>query len=223
MSQQEGVVKFQLEFKPAPPLPFDTLAELDAWRRIMVLLELIGQSPDRYGGYGYGNISQRIPPFDLPPAQPRFVITGTQTGGLPHLSAGHYVTVLECYPEENRVVAEGPIRPSAESLTHWMVYTQDPQARWVMHAHSPHIWRHAAALNLPVTRPDVPYGTPEMAAEVGRLFAETDVQARGIFSMGGHEDGIIAFGPTAAAAGMVLVTTLAQAMALDARQNRSQA
>ena len=41
---------------------------------------------------------------------------------------------------------------------------------------------------------DVPYGTPEMAREVQRLFRETDVRTRKIFAMAGHTDGIVAFG-----------------------------
>ncbi len=41
---------------------------------------------------------------------------------------------------------------------------------------------------------EVPYGTPEMAREVQRLFRETDVRARRIFAMAGHKDGIVAFG-----------------------------
>jgi hypothetical protein len=35
------------------------------------------------------------------------------------------------------------------------------------------------------------------------------VAARGIFSMGGHEDGIVAFGPSADAAGATLLAALA--------------
>jgi hypothetical protein len=40
----------------------------------------------------------------------------------------------------------------------------------------------------------VPYGTPEMAREVQRLFRETDVRNWNIFAMAGHGDGIVAFG-----------------------------
>ena len=60
----------------------------------------------------------------------------------------------------------------------------------------------------------VEYGSPEMSAELGRLFAETDMGERGIFAMGGHEDGIITFGATAEAAGQVLLHYLAAALRL---------
>jgi hypothetical protein len=55
----------------------------------------------------------------------------------------------------------------------------------------------------------VEYGTPEMSREVERLFSETDVRRKGIFSMGGHEDGIVAFGQTMEGAGNTLLTALA--------------
>ena len=47
-----------------------------------------------------------------------------------------------------------------------------------------------------------------MAAEVQRLFNETDVQEQKIFAMGGHEDGVIAFGTSAEEAGDILLRTL---------------
>ncbi len=215
MTQKEGVLKFQLEFRPADPLPLDSLREINAWRKVTYLLGMIGQDPNRYGGYGYGNISQRLEPFDAPKHQRRFVISGTQTGGLANLTGQHYAVVRACYADQNRLVAEGPIRPSSESLTHGMVYDLDNELRWVVHVHSPEIWRQSQALALPTTHPDVPFGTPEMAAEVERLFRETDLPEKHIFSMGGHEDGIVSFGRTAEEAGTVLLLYLARALQLE--------
>lgn len=211
MSKQEGVIKFQLEFTPAPPLPVADLAVINGWRAMLYQKKLIGQDPARYGGYGYGNLSVRLAPFDAPPALRRFVISGSQTGELAELGPEHYAIVTECYPEENRVVAHGPIRPSSESLTHGAVYALDPAIGVVLHAHSPEIWQAAATLDIPITDHHVPYGTPAMAAEVERLFATSDVAERRIFSMGGHEDGIVAFGASAEAAGEVLLAALAAA------------
>jgi hypothetical protein len=53
-----------------------------------------------------------------------------------------------------------------------------------------------------------------MSDEVRRLFRETDVRARRLFSMGGHEDGLVAFGTTAEEAGTVLLHHLARALQL---------
>lgn len=213
MAKQEGVIKFDLRYTPGPALPAEELAELNRWRRVLYSHKLIGQDPARYGGYGYGNLSCRLLPFDAPPTARRFAISGTQTGDLAELAPEHYALVLACEPEQNRIVATGPIRPSSESLTHGTVYALDAGLRCVLHAHSPAIWQQAAALGLPITDPTVPYGSPEMAAEVRRLFAETDVAERSVFAMGGHEDGIVAFAPTIQAAGDALLAVLAAALA----------
>ncbi len=214
MSKQEGVIKFQLDFTPAPPLSTAEIAEINHWRAILYAHKLIGQDPARYGGYGYGNLSVRLPPFDAPPPLRRFLISGSQTGHLAVLGPAHYTVVDACYPDQNRLVATGPIRPSSESLTHAAVYALDDTIRAVFHAHSPEIWRTAAQLGIPITAEDVPYGTPEMAAEVARLHAHTDMAQRRIFSMGGHEDGIVTFGASADEAGDVMLAALAQAQKL---------
>jgi hypothetical protein len=212
MATTEGVIKFQMDYTAAPALPEAALRELNAWRKMMYLTELIGQTPSRYGGYGFGNISCRVD-YPCSTGQPPFAITGTQTGGAPDLTPEDYVVVTACYPASNRLLAEGPVKPSSESLTHGTLYALDDTIRWVMHAHSPHIWRNHAALGLPMTR-DVAYGTPEMAEEVARLFRESDMAQKKIFGMAGHEDGIVTFGATAEEAGFALLGYLARAFQL---------
>lgn len=215
MSPQEGIIRFQLQFDQAPPLPFDHLREINAWRKILHFTQLIGQYPDRYYGFGYGNISQRLEPFDAPEHQRRFVISGTQTGGLADLTEEHYATVVACYPDRNLVVATGPIQPSSESMTHGTLYALDDSLRCVIHAHSPHIWCSAQALGIPVTRESVTYGSPEMAEEVRCLFRDTPVRDYRIFTMGGHADGVVSFGQTIEEAVTVLIKCLAQAFRLE--------
>ena len=53
-----------------------------------------------------------------------------------------------------------------------------------------------------------------MAEEVRRLFRDTSVRQRGIFAMGGHEDGVVSFGRSAEEAGNVMVDCLVRAFAL---------
>lgn len=213
MAGTEGVIKFQMEYTVAPALPGAELRELNAWRKILFMTALIGQDPNRYGGYGFGNISCRIDSTWQAGEQAHFAITGTQTGGQAELTPDDYVLVTACYPEQNKLVAQGPVKPSSESLTHGVLYALDSKVRWVMHAHSPHIWRNAAALALPMTGP-VPYGTPEMADEVARLYREGDAREKRIFGMAGHEDGVVSFGATAEEAGFVLLGYLARAFQL---------
>lgn len=217
MSIQEGIVKYRCDYTPGPALPHGAITELNAWRKLMVIAELIGQAPNRYGGYGYGNISRRADTQVRDDGRHPFVITGTQTGGKADLTAEDYVTVNACYAAENRLVAEGPVKPSSEALTHGAVYALDNEILWVVHAHSPEIWCNAAALGVPMTG-DVPYGSPEMAAEVKRLYDESDLPEKRIFGMAGHEDGIVTYGHTAEEAGFTMLAYLVRALQLSERK-----
>ncbi len=55
MAQQEGVIKFELWFIQTAPLPKEVLREINAWRHLLYLTQLIGRDPARYEGYGFGN------------------------------------------------------------------------------------------------------------------------------------------------------------------------
>lgn len=194
--QEEGVIKFHLEHTHAAPLGKEQIAELNTWRDWMVARALIGEIDTPQGKVGYGNISCRM--------RAGFVITGSQTGHLAQLTPSDYAIVDTCHPETNQVVSHGPVKPSSEALTHAVLYQVDEQIQWVMHAHHAPIWRAAERLGLPCTSAGAAYGTPEMATETMRLFAETDVRQKGIFAMAGHEDGIISFGNTAEQAAEVM-------------------
>jgi hypothetical protein len=211
--REEGVIRFDLEFTAASPVTIPALDELNAWRRILWQLGLIGQDSKRYGGYGFGNISRRLPPFDAPENHRPFIISGSQTGHLRELSATGFATVSHYDAGRNRVVASGPVKPSSESLTHGSVYNANNYIRFIFHVHSPDIWHCASIMNLPATDASVPYGTPAMAREVERLFKTVDHIETGVFVMGGHEDGVIAFGHTLDEAGSVLVRALAHSYA----------
>jgi len=207
--QAEGVIKFDLRYSCGPIEVPASLDNLNRWRRRLWRLQLIGREDGRYGGAGFGNVSCRIEPLDAPAGQRQFIISGTQTGELPTLETGHYCVVTGWDLHHNRVIACGPVRPSSESLTHGMLYDQDDDIRVIYHVHSPAVWQASARLGLPRTDPAVSYGTPGMAYEVARLFKETSIKRKGIFTMGGHEDGVIAFGTDADDAGTILVETLA--------------
>lgn len=204
MTSREGVIKFDLQFHPGPPPAAGLLGELEGWRAIFRRLGLLGRDPARYEGLGFGNLSRRC-------GGNAFIISGTQTGGLEHLGPEHYVTVRECDPLANRVVADGPVRPSSEALSHGALYRAAPRISWVMHLHSPEIFAARERLGLPATDPAAPYGSPAMAAEIARIAPVAGWP--GLLVMGGHEDGILAFGATAAETGTLVVRTLAVALA----------
>jgi L-ribulose-5-phosphate 4-epimerase len=164
--------------------PFDGFAELNAYRRKLLQLRLIGVDSN---GTGFGNVSIRDGTTN------NFYITGSATGGIPELTQADCARVVAYDFKRNWLRCEGSANASSESLTHAAVYESDAKAGAVIHCHNSKLW--AALLNqAPTSSKAVEYGTPEIAYEVTRLFKLTDVQSRKILVMAGHEGGIIAFG-----------------------------
>ena len=212
MSEQEGVIKYKLTHNKAPLEKHISISEINAWRSIFFKLDLIGQHPDRYAGYGFGNISQRINPTHSENLQ--FIISGTQTGYIQTLSKKHYCCVLEARPDINSIKSSGETHPSSEALTHASVYQHDKTIKSVIHVHSPDIWSYTQQLKLAHTAADIPYGTPEMANKVRSLLQSENMENTGIFSMLGHEDGIIAFSDSIQKTALILIDYYAKAMML---------
>lgn len=204
---EEGVIKYQLRFTPGPSPHDPRLPELIAWQRILQGLGFLGRDPERYGGLAYGNLSLRLEGYG-------FVISASQCADQPRPSAKDYclVTAWDC--AGNRLVAQGPARPSSESLTHAALYDADPTIGCIVHGHAPEIWQRREALGLASTRPEVAYGTPAMASEMARLYREHGFRGRGALAMGGHQDGVVSFGRTCDEAGCEMVRALREALSL---------
>lgn len=200
----EGVIKFQLDFHAAAPLPWEICRELDAWRTILYQLGLTGIDPGRYGGLAYGNVSQRV-------HHRSFIISGSQTGGMPRLERQHYCRVSDWNLEQEWLAACGPVRPSSESLTHAALYEANPDITSVLHVHSPDIWQHASRLGLPATAPGTAYGTQDMALAAAGLVNSCQP---GLIVMAGHRDGVLATGTAVEAVAQELIRTLVAAMLL---------
>ena len=177
-------VKFSCEPLAGEIASFSGLAELNAYRRKLLDLGLIGVNPN---GTGFGNLSVRDG------ATKNFYITGTATGGMPELALANCVKVVACHFGRNQVRYEGSALPSSESLTHAAIYESDATAGAVVHCHNSKLW--VALLNqTSTTSKTADYGTPEMAYEIMHLFTCTDAQSRKIVVMAGHEGGILTFG-----------------------------
>ncbi|WP_347989204.1 class II aldolase/adducin family protein [Methylomonas sp. AM2-LC] len=203
MQEQEGVIKYQLHHQHHPLGAEIDLLEINAWRSILFQLKLIGQRTDKYGGLGFGNISRR-----LVPSSNQFVISGSQTGQLAELNPEHYVLIQRAEPDTNSIYSRGLYPPSSEALTHASVYQQDADIQAVIHVHSPELWHNTLPLKIPYTHANIAYGTTDMAQAVANLFISRQLNDVGLFSMLGHEDGIVAFGPTFAEASTLLIKTL---------------
>src|ERR1044071_3692310 len=159
-------VKFTFERACADIAAFDTFAELNACRRKLLGLRLIGQDSN---GIGFGNLSVRDG------ATSNFYITGSATGGLPKLSLTDCVRVVDCDFKKNWLRYEGTAIPSSESLTHAAIYESDASTSAVIHCHDSVLWRTLLD-RVPTTSDAIAYGTPEMAYEIMRLFKASDMR-----------------------------------------------
>ena len=156
----------------------------------------MGQDPDRYGGFGYGNLSQRSAMNSS-----QIIVTGSQTGHLDRLQDTHYCRVDAVDIPQNRVGAIGPVKPSSEVLTHARLYQLDECINAVFHIHDPHLWAYGLQLDYPSVAPQIEYGSVEMALAIERLYRNSRLAEVGLVVMRGHQDGILAFGPTLERAG----------------------
>ena len=207
MQETEGVIKYHLHHKSTVADSGWNIATINTWRTILYQLKLIGQQADRYMGYGYGNISQRI-------KGEQFMISGTQTGSLAELSIQKYCLVEATNLNTNTLYSTGPCKPSSEALSHASVYAQDKNIQCIIHAHSPEIWQATNALKLACTPQNIAYGTPDMAHAISRLFNSGQLDQQALFTMLGHEDGVISYGKDFPQAAFAMLNTLASAMQL---------
>lgn len=191
--RDEGVIKFRFTLKRAPAPEMNQVIALEKWRALFFKLGLIGEYP--IDKIGYGNLSSRL-------QKKSFIITGSQTGHLPHLQAHHYTKVIECDLKKGMVTAEGLIPPSSESLTHCGIYDANPAIQYVFHVHHNKLWNQLQNTDCDAIPETIPYGTMEMAEAAQKVMAG---KTTGIIVMKGHEDGIISYGPTAEEAGKNLL------------------
>ncbi|MFZ5630211.1 MAG: class II aldolase/adducin family protein [Spirochaetota bacterium] len=198
--RDEGVTKYECRFSKSEPPHHPQLAELISCRNRLFALGLIGVYPD---GIGFGNVSFR------PGGMQNFFITGTQTGHKPVLSDADISLVTGYDIGQNRVTCEGSIPASSESMTHAAVYEFSPAISAVIHVHHRALWLSGRG-RLSTTEPQVPYGTPQMAYEMWRLWSTSSLSSEQILVMAGHEEGVITFGASLAAAENILLKALRQ-------------
>jgi len=193
--RDEGTIKFECEWIDGPAPGWHKIRTLNEWRQLMYEAGLIGAYSD---GIGYGNISVR----DTPARE--FIITGSATGNLRELGPEHFTRVLAYDIDKNRIRCRGPIQASSESLTHASFYEASRSINAVIHIHHGELWQTYLDI-LPTTSPDVAYGTPEMAHEVSRLLKNNARPTKQLVIMGGHEEGVMAYGNSLGHAASILL------------------
>ncbi|HJX81069.1 MAG TPA: class II aldolase/adducin family protein, partial [Candidatus Udaeobacter sp.] len=124
-------VKFSCERVVGEIAPLGRLAELNAYRRKLLDLSLIGIDSN---GVGFGNLSVRDG------ATENFYITGSATAGIHELTLANCAKVVAFDFERNRVRYEGSALPSSESLTHAAIYESDATAGAIIHCHNSELW-----------------------------------------------------------------------------------
>lgn len=190
----DGVIKFTCTWQQSLPLSCPELEVLICWRDRLFNEGFIGVYPN---GIGYGNISLRL-------AERAFLVSGTQTGHLQQTDAFHFTKADGWNIEQNSLHCVGPVKASSESLTHAALYDYSPDVQAVIHGHHPELWQKYQH-QLPTTRASVPYGTPEMAHEMWRLFREENLTQHQVLIMAGHDHGVLAFGKTLKEAAQILI------------------
>jgi len=160
-------------------------AELDDARTHLHQLGLVGAHPN---GIGFGNVSIRLEGNE-------FLISGTATGAPPVLGLEGYCRIESFDLKQNHVVSTGPVPPSSESMTHGAVYLSNQRVNCVIHIHSRVIFDGMARDNYPSTPEDAAFGTPEIAAAIENCIHESD-KDEGRIVMLGHDEGVIAYGPS---------------------------
>ena len=181
----EGYIKFQCNWgQKEIKIPEGLFQTLEQGRSHLFKLGLIGMYLD---GIGFGNISVKSE------ENTSFIITGSATGQYAHLDHSHFALVTASNFEKNSVTCEGMTRASAESLTHAAVYEALPKVGAVVHVHCLWLWEKLLN-NYPTTSKEIEYGTPEMAHAVKNLASTLAQKQQKVIVMGGHREGILAFG-----------------------------
>ncbi len=167
-------VKFEALQRSAE-LPREIAGLYQVFRRIGERLKLHDMAPANAG-----NISVRY--------GDGLVIT-TSGCNLGSIEKDEIVFVIRCEVETGQVFYRGPIKPSSESIMHWLIYGDRIEAKAIIHAHDQFATRpEVLAGEIAQTEREEPYGTMELA----RMAIETFQRGESIIVLKNH--GYVTFG-----------------------------
>jgi len=191
---EEGYIKYKCNWIQEEVIHAGQIHEINKWRSVLMKQGYIGMYDN---GIGFGNISIRID-------EHTFMVSGSATGGIKELTADHYALVTDFNLIHNELTCKGMTMASSESLTHAAIYACSKETNAVVHIHHKQKWssllHHAAT-----TDSSIAYGTPELAFAIQSLIKEDKVGPSRIIVMGGHEEGLIAYGKTLEEAAMAFL------------------
>jgi len=190
----EGYIKYQCNWIKSDAIQPQQIEEINKWRTTLFDEGYIGMYEN---GIGFGNISIRV-------NENLFLVSGSATGGIRHLSAADYALVTDYDFALNQLTCKGMTMASSESLTHAAIYNCSKETTAVIHVHHKEKWRRLLQ-QAATTNTSIPYGTPEMAYAIQDLILKNKIGAHKIIAMGGHEEGLIAFGKTLEEAALTIL------------------
>ena len=188
----DGIIKYSIDHQTAAAPLFSGYDELEALRKRLFALGLIGEKE----GIGYGNLSMRLE------GSKSFFVTATQTGNMQSLTREYYTYIYDYEFDTFKVISQGAHKPSSEALSHAMIYAIDERITAVIHIHSLALWRYMKAQDTLATT--AAYGTAEMVEEIRELYNTLDPLTNNAFVMKGHKEGIITFGRSVEEAELIL-------------------
>ncbi|MCF8363649.1 MAG: class II aldolase/adducin family protein [Prolixibacteraceae bacterium] len=179
-----GYIKYQPKWqKVALDVDEMVLNEMNRVRAMLKENGWLGVLPD---GIGFGNLSVRSG------KSAQFLISGSGTGHLEWLTPADIALVTDVDIAKNQLSCRGLTKASSESMTHAVFYRFSNAINAVIHIHDRDLWKKYFNV-LPTSSPGAEYGTPEMAYSIEKLLCNESF-VRGVMVMGGHEDGIVAYG-----------------------------
>jgi ribulose-5-phosphate 4-epimerase/fuculose-1-phosphate aldolase len=180
----EGYIKFKIHREDCDLDAFETqIQTLNECRGKLLKEKWIGVYPN---GIGFGNVSIRT-------GKGKFLITASATGHLKSIGKEDVSEVFDYNFSKNELWCRGMKNASSESMTHAIIYDSAEEAQVVVHIHDIFYWEVAKS-KLPSTSSKVAYGTPEMAYALQEIVLDSTIDRDKPIIMGGHEEGIIAYG-----------------------------
>lgn len=180
----EGIIKFKANKINSDIIKNKEFMLINPYRKICFDKKYIGIGND---GIGYGNISIRSGNNN------EFIISASATGGISEMSAEDYSRVTSFSIDKNSLECEGKKLASSESLSHAAIYSSNSDIKAVIHIHNIELWlEHKDKLQ--TTASNAEYGTVAMANAISSIVI--DNKEHGIIIMGGHKEGILAYGNT---------------------------
>lgn len=180
--KEESYIKFVPKWKNENVvIDLELIEEINTIRTLLIKKNWLGVLSN---GIGFGNISKRSENSN------EFIISGSATGKLAILESKHLAIVKSVDIPNNSLICYGLTIASAESMSHAVFYNHGKKIRAVIHIHCSELWnKYVDSDN--TSDISAEYGTPEMA---NSLKEKIDSSESGFVIMGGHKNGIIAYG-----------------------------